>query len=159
LTRQKSEKEGVAVNVGPASISVPSKNFPRWILVLVALAALSAVFVSRGAMKAMKMKPEAANNSQFAQMKPNEAVKVVVEVTDTAEENIRGRILNRKDDTHYVRTEDELDIKWNAATSIVMGRTADLHQGAIVHVTGTVAADHSLQARQIVILTGYVQVK
>jgi hypothetical protein len=147
------------VNADSAPGSVATGNFPRWILLLVALAALSAIFVWRGAMKAMKMRPGSAGASQLAQVKPNETAKVVVEVMGTAEGKIRGRILNPQDDTHYVRTEDQVDVQWDTATSIVMGKAADVQPGAVIHATGTVAANHSVQARQIVILTGYVQVK
>jgi len=40
-----------------------------------------------------------------------------------------------------------------------MGKAEDVRAGAVVHVTGKMAADRSVQATQIVILTGYVQVK
>ena len=145
----------IAVNTKSASIK---SSFP-WIFLLAALAALSAVFVWRGAEKAMKMQPEAANHSQFAALKPQETAKVVVEVLETSEGMIRGRLLDKQDDTHYNRTQNEANIVWNSGTAIVMGKAADVHPGAILHVTGTVAEDHSLQARQIVILTGYVHLK
>jgi hypothetical protein len=38
-----------------------------------------------------------------------------------------------------------------------MGKQADIHQGAVVHVTGNVQEDRSVAAKQIVILTGYVK--
>jgi hypothetical protein len=130
-----------------------------WVFLLAVLAALSAVFVWRGAEKAMKMQTAAANGSEFAQAKQQESVKVVVEVFETAEGEIRGRLLERQDDAHYTRTKDEARIHWDTSTAIVMGKTGDVRPGAILHITGTMAVDHSVQARQIVILTGYVQVK
>ena len=39
------------------------------------------------------------------------------------------------------------------------GKPADVKAGAIIHITGTVHNDHNVQAEQIVILTGYVQVQ
>ena len=141
------------------SNSASIKSSLPWIFLLAVLATLSAVFVWRGAEKAMKMHPEAANHAQFAQLRPQETAKVVVEVLETSEAMIRGRLLDKKDDTHYARTQNEANILWHSGTAIVMGKAADVHPGAIIHVTGTVAGDHSLQARQIVILTGYVQVK
>lgn len=132
---------------------------PAWIFVLAVLAALSAVFVWRGAERAMKMQPEAASQSQLAQLKPQETAKVVVEVAETSAGEIRGKLLDKQDDTHYIRTKNEARIHWDASTAIVMGKAADVRVGAVLHVTGIVASDHSLQARQIVILTGYVQVK
>ncbi len=130
-----------------------------WASLLFALAALSAVFVWRGAQKAMRMQPEAASQSQFAQLKPQETAKVVVEVFGTSSGEIRGALLDKQDDTHYARTKNDARIRWDSTTSIVMGKAADVHPDAILHVTGTVGVDHTLQARQIVILTGYVQLK
>ena len=126
---------------------------------LVALAALSAVFVWRGATKAMKMQPEAANESEFVQLKAQETAKIVIEISTVGEGKIRGRLLEKQNETHYLRTDNQIEIKWAAATEIVMGTAADLHAGAVLHVTGDVGADHSVQARKIVVLTGYVQVK
>jgi hypothetical protein len=50
-------------------------------------------------------------------------------------------------------------VKFNAQTKIVMGKPADVHAGAIVHVTGTVQKDRVIAAEQIVVLTGYVKVQ
>jgi hypothetical protein len=140
------------------SVSIKSGRL-AWVFVLVALAALSAIFMWRGAEKAMRMRPQAASQFEFAQLKPEEAAKVVVEVLEASEGKIRGRLLDRQDDTHYTRTQNEARIRWGASAAIVMGKAGDVHPGAILHVTGTVTSDHGLQARQIVILTGYVQVK
>lgn len=51
------------------------------------------------------------------------------------------------------------EVDWGKDTAIVLGKAEAMHTGAVIHVTGTMAADHSVQAKQIVILTGYVQVK
>ena len=145
--------------------TVSSKTFSSkisklaWVVLLAALAVLSAAFVWRGAEKAMKMQTAAASGSEFAQAKEQESVKVVVEVSETPVGEIRGRLLDRQDDAHYIRTKGEARIHWDSSTAIVMGKTADVRVGAVLHVTGTVTGDHSLQAREIVILTGYVQVK
>jgi hypothetical protein len=42
--------------------------------------------------------------------------------------------------------------------TMVMGTVDDIKPGAIVQASGTVTAGHALHARQIVVLTGYVQV-
>jgi hypothetical protein len=144
--------------VNANSVSTKSSRL-ACVLLLLALAALSAVFVLRGAQKAMRMQPEAASQSQFAQLKPQETARVVVEVSGISAGEIRGELLDKQDDTHYTRIKNEARIRWDSSTSIVMGKTADVRPGAILHVTGTVGGDRSLQARQIVILTGYVQVK
>jgi hypothetical protein len=40
-----------------------------------------------------------------------------------------------------------------------MGKQEDVHPSAVVHVTGTLKKDRSVDATQIVILTGYVEIK
>ncbi len=126
---------------------------------LAALAALSLAFVWKGAGRMMNMQTRAATAFEFDQLKPQDATKIVVEVSAASEGCIRGKLLDKQDETHYVRTARLAEIIWSKDTAIVMGKADDIHPGAIVHITGKVAADHRVQAQQIVILTGYVQVK
>jgi hypothetical protein len=139
---------------------VPIKSSrPAWILMLAVLAALSLGFVWRGAGRMMRMQTQAANSAEFAQLKAQDETKIVVEVAETSADRIRGKLLERQDETHYSRTGNPADVSWGKDTALVMGKAEDIRAGAIVHVTGKMAGDHSVQARQIVILTGYVQVK
>jgi hypothetical protein len=126
---------------------------------LAVLAALSLAFVWRGAGRMMRMQTQAASNAEFAQMKAQAEARIVVEVTEAAEGRIHGKLLEKDDETHYRRTANPADVDWGKDTKIVMGKAEDVHGGAIIHVTGTLASGHSVRARQIVILTGYVQVK
>jgi hypothetical protein len=143
-----------------AAKSVPAKNLrPIWILTILLLVLFSAVFVGSGAQKAMKMQTETANKNQFARLKPGDAAKIVIEVSATNGGKISGKLLERLNDTHYKPTEKQTQVNWNAGTSIAMGKASDVRSGAVLHVTGTVAADHTVEAQQIVILTGYVEVK
>lgn len=140
------------------AVSIKSSR-PAWIFMLVALAALSLGFVWRGAGRMMRMQTQTANPTEFAQLKPQDSAKIVVEVTEATAGNIRGKLLEKQDETHYARTGNQAEVSWGKDTALVMGKADDVHAGAILHVTGKVAADRSLQAQQIVILTGYVQVK
>jgi hypothetical protein len=144
--------------VNANAVSIKS-NRPVWMFALAALAALSLAFVWKGAGKMMNMQTQAAKPAEFAQLKPQESAKIVVEVTDVPEGRIHGKLLEKQDETHYARTANQAEIVWSKDTAIVMGKAEDIHPDAILHVTGKVAADHSVEARQIVILTGYVQVK
>jgi hypothetical protein len=72
---------------------------------------------------------------------------------------IRGKLLEKRDETHYARTANPAEVSWGKQTALVMGKAEDIRAGAILHVTGTISTDRSVRARQIVILTGYVQVK
>jgi hypothetical protein len=146
----------VAVNANAVSIK---STRPVWMLMLAALAALSLAFVWKGAGRMMRMQTHAANAVEFAQLKPQDSTKIVVEVSAASEGRIRGKLLDKQDETHYLRTTNQTEIVWSKDIPIVMGKAEDIHPGAIVHIRGKVAADHSVQAQQIVILTGYVQVK
>ena len=126
---------------------------------LAVIAALGLVYVWSGAGKMLRMQTQAANNAEFAQLKADDAAKIVVEVAEASGSRIRGKLLERQDETHYTRTGNAAEIAWGKETAFVMGKAGDVHAGAIIHVTGKLAADRSVDARQIVILTGYVQVK
>jgi hypothetical protein len=132
---------------------------PVWILMLAGLATLSLIFVWRGAGRMMRMQARAANAAEFAQLKPADDTKIVIEVGEVSEGRIQGKLLEKQDETHYSRTKNAAAASWGKETALVMGKADDIRAGAIVHVTGKVASDRSVEARQIVILTGYVQVK
>ena len=96
-------------------------------------------------------------------LKPEDDAKIAIEVTETSggdsDRRIRGKLLEKRDETHYTRTSNPAEITWGKETALVMGKAEDVHSGAILHVTGKMSADRSVRAKQIVILTGYVQVK
>ena len=140
------------------TVSIKSSRLV-WIFRLAALAALSLVFVWRGAGRMMTMQTLVTTRAEFAQLKPQDNAKMVVEVTEAPERRIRGKLLEKRDEMHYVRTANQAEVGWGKDTAIVMGEAEDIHVGAVLHVTGKVAANHSVQAQQIVILSGYVQVK
>jgi hypothetical protein len=138
----------------------PSRTNPTWVVLLTALALLAGLAMWRTADRAMKMKSAtSAGPDQFAALKPGETTKVVLEVTySTSPTNLQGKLLEKKTETVYRRTAELVEVAFDAKTPVVMGKTADLRPGAVIHVSGTVNASHVLEATQIVILTGYVQV-
>ncbi len=77
----------------------------------------------------------------------------------TPDGTFRGKLLEKKTEEVYARTSALVTVQFNAQTKMVMGKPADIHAAAIVHATGTLRADRSLDAEQIVILTGYVRVE
>lgn len=145
------------------SISIRSSR-TTLIFLLAGLAALSLGFAWRGAGRMMKMHTEAASSGEFAGLKTHDEAKIVIEITEAslspdADGWIRGRLLEKHDETHYSRTANPAEVSWGKETALVMGKAEDIHAGAIVHVTGTMSGDRRVRAKQIVILTGYVQVK
>lgn len=140
------------------SISIRSSR-PGWILLLAALSIVSLMFVWRGAGRMMQMQTQAASHAEFVQLKTDEVTKIVVEVVEPSGGKIHGKLVEKKDETHYARTVNDANVAWGKETAFVMGKAEDVRAGAVVHVTGKIGADRAVQATQIVILTGYVQVK
>ncbi|HYM07368.1 MAG TPA: hypothetical protein VEU11_12475 [Terriglobales bacterium] len=138
-----------------------SKTHRTWILVCTALALLSALAVWRTSEKAAKMESavSAVGQDRFQSLKPGELTKVVMEVLDSSPESVKGRLLERQTETVYARSETLAEAAIDTHTSFVMGKASDIHPGAILHVSGAVTPTRSIQARQIVILTGYVHVR
>jgi len=110
------------------------------------------------------MHTEVASSGEFAALRADDETKIVIEIRQAsggadADGRIRGKLLEKRDETHYLRTADPAEVSWGKETALVMGKAEDVHVGAIVHVTGTMSGDRRVRAKQIVILTGYVQVK
>lgn len=137
-----------------------SRTTQLWIVALVGLALLSVLAMWRGMGKAMQMKAETTAAAAIPQLKAGDEAKIVLEVTGVAAAaSVEGNVLEKQTETVYRRTGKTAKIAFDAATPVVMGKTPDVHPGAVVHVTAKVGDDHALHAEQIVILTGYVKVE
>lgn len=143
--------------MNPATMS--QKGSPVLALVLAMVALLSLGYVWSGAKRMMRMQTQSASNPEFVRLNPHDEAKIVIEVSETRAPRILGHMLEKQDETHYRRTANPVEVSWSSDTKLVMGKAADIRPGAVVHVSGTVAGDRSIQAQQLVILTGYVQVK
>jgi hypothetical protein len=143
-----------------SSASVNSSRSTRtWIVLLVALALLSFLAMRRSLTKAMGMNATTTASSFFAQLKPGDEAKVVVELISVTTASLESNILERQTETDYRRTGATIKIAFDAATPVVMGKASDVHQGAVVHIKARMGPDRILHAEQIVILTGYVKAK
>jgi hypothetical protein len=132
-----------------------------WIgLTAIAILILVAVIFS-AAQRDLRMSSGAAASgaSQFLAAAPGTTMKVVVEIQKQNGCGIfAARLLDKRSDTVYSRSTTPVIVRSDNATRFVMGKAADVRAAAVVHVTGTVDADHRLNAEQMVILTGYVEV-
>jgi hypothetical protein len=123
-----------------------------FLLMALALLALAAMWRTTGRMKA-----EAA---QFQSLKRGEAAKVVVEVTGMqGAEHFAGNLLEKNTETVYRRTTTPVEVMFDSQTAFAMGKAVDVRKGAVVYVTGSLEGNHSVHARQLVILSEYVSVK
>jgi len=127
----------------------------------VVVGALATAFVLwNSARRAGNMTAAAASDEQqFTQAAAGEKTKIVVEIESAADGTIKGKVLQKKSDTVYARTNTAAVVHSGSQTKIVMGKEDDVHAGAVIHVTGTAGKDHSITAEQIVILTGYVKIE
>ena len=107
----------------------------------------------------MRMKAQAAGNSEFLALGPGQIAKVVLEVNAIpSDHQLVGKLLEKRNETHYTRTSTEVDVSLDAKAPIMMGSRSDVRNGAILHVTGIVKENHALRAKQLVVLTEYVTV-
>ena len=130
-------------------------------IAVVAIATVLIVFVLWKADAATKkMSSAMASDEQIlSHFRPGDTAKFVEEVSDANGNGIlTGIVLNKKTDDLYLRTSQRATLHWNNQTKIVMGKSDDLHPGAVIHVTASAQQDHSFTAQQLVILTGYVKV-
>jgi len=129
------------------------------LLVVVGLLA-AAFMVWDSARRAASMAAAAsADEKQFAQAAQGQKIKLVIEIEETSNGTIKGKVLQEKSETVYARTGTAAIVHSGSQTKVVMGKPEDVHAGAVVHVTGTTERDRSITAEQIVILTGYVKVQ
>jgi hypothetical protein len=155
LSKRRWTKEAAVI-----ATTIPSKSgSPVWMFFLAALAALGLAWAWSGAGRTIRMQTRAPSNAEFVQLKPQDDARIVLEVVQSAEPRIAGILLEKYDETHYSRSHREAEVVWGKSTKFVMGKAEDVHRGAIIHVSGKVAAERSVSAEQIVILTGYVEVK
>ena len=98
--------------------------------------------------------------AQSAAVTPGSPTKFVCQITSTAANNrLNGVILKENSDGSYSSTGSSVSIQWDPNQSLTMGSRQDVHQGAILQVSGPVGSDRVVHADQIVILTGIVTVR
>lgn len=110
-------------------------------------------------LRARQMKAADTSSSAFFAMRAGTRTKAVVLLDDVAGKELRGKLLERNADTVYRKASASapaIDAVLTPETSVVMGKPEDIASGAIVQISGIVDENHALQAREIVILTGYV---
>jgi hypothetical protein len=130
--------------------------------VLIALIALLFTFVvwKSGSMAKTMSAAAASDEQDFSRNAVGSSAKFVLEIAESGSEGkLTGKLLQKKTEEIYMRTATAVTVRSNSQTKIVMGKPADVHAGAVVHVTGIVQKDQVIAADQIVILTGYVKVQ
>jgi hypothetical protein len=132
-----------------------------WIaLIAIAIFLAAFVFWKAGA-AAKKMSSVVVSDGQdLSHFHVGDTPTFVEEVSDSTKAGtLTGIVLKKRTDDLYLRTSNHVTIHWDNQTKIVMGKSDDLHAGAIVHITASVKEDHTFAAQQLVILTGYVKVQ
>jgi putative AlgH/UPF0301 family transcriptional regulator len=130
--------------------------------VLIALIALLFTFVvwKSGSMAKTMSAAAASDEQDFSRSAVGSSAKFVLEIAESGSEGkLTGKLLQKKTEEIYMRTAKAVTVQSKRQTKIVMGKPADVHAGAVVHVTGIVQKDQVIAADQIVILTGYVKVQ
>ncbi len=138
----------------------PRRNFGLLLLGLLVLAIIAVIAIPLyfGRMMMGGSPPQTAQ--QFALASPGTSMSVALEVTSLPTTTLfEGTLLQRNDDGSYSRTSQHVSVQWNPSQSMTMGRSSDVKIGGILQVHGTLSTNTFLTANQIVVLTGYVQIK
>jgi hypothetical protein len=132
-----------------------------WAAILSVIVVITALLVWGSFRSAKSMSTAAASDEDiFIHATPGDVVKVVLEIeTASTEGSLRGELLQKETEKIYRRTNTQVTAQSGAQTKIVMGKQTDIHPAAVVHLTGVLKKDRSVDASQIVILTGYVEIK
>ncbi|MDQ1408118.1 MAG: hypothetical protein QOG55_3747 [Acidobacteriaceae bacterium] len=132
-----------------------------WAAILSVIVVITALLVWGSFRSAKSMSTAAASDEDiFIHATPGDVVKVVLEIeTASTEGSLRGKLLQKETEKIYRRTNTQVTAQSGAQTKIVMGKQTDIHPAAVVHLTGVLKKDRSVDASQIVILTGYVEIK
>jgi glycerol-3-phosphate responsive antiterminator len=132
-----------------------------WAAILSVIVVITALLVWDSFRSAKSMSTAAASDEDvFIHATPGDIVKVVLEIENSSTEgSIRGKLLQKETEKIYLRTNTQVTAQSGAQTKIVMGKQSDIHPAAVVHVTGVLKKDRSVDVSQIVILTGYVEIK
>ena len=95
-----------------------------------------------------------------AAVTPGSHTRFVCQITSiTANNRMNGLILKENSDGSYSSTGSTVSIQWDPNRSITMGSRQDVHEGAILQVSGSVGSEGVVHADQIVVLTGVVTVR
>jgi hypothetical protein len=132
-----------------------------WAAILAVIVVIAALLVW-GSFRSAKSMSTAASSDEdvFIHATPGDIVKVVLEIENSSTEgSIRGKLLRKETEKIYRRTNTQVTAQSGPQTKLVMGKQSEIHPAAVVHVTGMLKKDHRVDASQIVILTGYVEIK
>ena len=106
------------------------------------------------------MSAPVSDDKQIAELAPGTISKIVVQIEQMpAAGTVRATVLDKQTEEIYQRSKVLLHLYYSPKVKIVMGKAADLHVGAVVHVTGRMRDDRSIEVEQFVILTGYVKIE
>ena len=91
--------------------------------------------------------------------KPGARVNAVVHIETMTGPNIySAELLESHDGADYRETAIHIRVALASDTVIVMGATANIGPGAVIQVSGTTDNLHTLHAKKVVVLSGYVRI-
>jgi hypothetical protein len=144
-----------------------SDGFISWkLIVLLFLVSVVVGFaVWRAVLITRAMSVVAGSMNDLQQAKSEDKSKIVIEVDEVTQEgSIHGRLLQKKTEEIYTRTNTAIAAQVNPEIKFIMGQREDKKKSAVIHVTGTLRSNRNavtiaIDAQQIVILTAYVKVQ
>ena len=137
------------------------RNFGPLLLVLLILAIIAVIAIPLSFGRMMMDGNSSQTAQQFALASPDTTMSVMLQVNSLPTTTLlfEGTLLQKNGDGSYSRTTQRINVLWNPSQSVTMGSNSDLKVGAILQVHGTLGTQNVLTADQIIVLTGYVQVR
>ena len=106
------------------------------------------------------MQPQGQTADAIAATSPGTKLKAIIRIDrKSAGREFSGSILEELGSNQFHATAKTLRVIMDHAPRLIMGSQADLHSGAVVEVSGTAVSSTIIDASQIVVLTGYVEVR
>ena len=133
----------------------------RLLTIMFSIAVIAAIAIPALMMRGMMMPPDALSAAALRSSPAGTAVDIVMDVASTRPNDlVEGTLLTANADGSYSRSTAEVLVRLASSTTFEMGTLADIRPGAFVGVKGTQsAARATIEASQVVILTGYLRLR
>jgi hypothetical protein len=147
--------------IPPVQKNGPPALTQRLIWTLAILACLAAVArigfdVNR---RAGGMRTVTATAASILAAAPGARIKTMVRIERaTGPNSYAAEVLESRDGVNYHPTPTHIRVVLGGDTAVVMGGVADIAPGAVIQLSGKTDDAHTLHAKKVVILSGYVRI-
>jgi uncharacterized protein YycO len=102
--------------------------------------------------------PPSIKARAFAAARAGQPVQIVVRVRSLKRSALRAEILDKKTDSDYQATGNNVELFFPQNTRIIMGTISDISPGAVLSVTAVATKPKKADVKKVVVITQYVKV-